>query len=595
VLPYFIILDPSLRTPQGHHQPYDRRVSAAAARAGYVPLVASNLKFAITPDLPPGSKSVYRFYEREMPPHTRLFRGYLAVRSWCSRRTGGRLAEDGAFFGRLNRALWRIDFERRFRMKKKAFIADTLAALPGSDLPGGSVVFMPNATLLDTVFVRALTEARPGLARAEWHLLFHEDVYFGLTRLPLDKPETYAALHDQARDARGSRVHFHANTEELARDLQSVGVSTVRALPIPLPEIAKSVSDDAGRPLRVAYLGNARAEKGFQHLPRVVEEVGRARAGRRPVHFVIQSTLTPVAEYEQMKAARAALDAPAVRDRVSCFEQPSPDDYLAQLCASDIVLMPYDGPAYFARASYIMAEALAAGIPAVVPHASTMAGWIKEAVYAHLDGLPDGKFPILGKLEGRSFQPLETSRELAVNPHARRPTRVTARGISVTVPVPPGAARLLLSFAPSAEDRGGVAMVDVAPRGGAPFRRVILFESSRFRPAMVADVPAGATALDVFCSADLVPAGLDVRSLRIEFAGDSERPVPLSAVGVVFSEPGDLAAAICEIADYYEHYRSTALAFSEAWKRRHNPDALIRALTGRTAADAAAAISGGSL
>jgi glycosyltransferase involved in cell wall biosynthesis len=44
-----------------------------------------------------------------------------------------------------------------------------------------------------------------------------------------------------------------------------------------------------------------------------------------------------------------------------------PAPYAALLASADLLLLPYDGPTYGARSSGILAEALAMGVPAVVP------------------------------------------------------------------------------------------------------------------------------------------------------------------------------------------------------------------------------------
>jgi glycosyltransferase involved in cell wall biosynthesis len=62
---------------------------------------------------------------------------------------------------------------------------------------------------------------------------------------------------------------------------------------------------------------------------------------------------------------------------LTLLERPlAPAEYLNQLHAADLVLLPYDARAYGPRSSGILAEARAAGVPAVVPAGC----WMADAV-----------------------------------------------------------------------------------------------------------------------------------------------------------------------------------------------------------------------
>ena len=75
-----------------------------------------------------------------------------------------------------------------------------------------------------------------------------------------------------------------------------------------------------------------------------------------------------------------------------------PEDYYAELAAADLVVLPYDAEVYRDRSSGILAEALAAGKPVVVPAHTWMADQIDDRrgrVFHGADELPAAAGEIL--------------------------------------------------------------------------------------------------------------------------------------------------------------------------------------------------------
>src|SRR5439155_22902188 len=89
----------------------------------------------------------------------------------------------------------------------------------------------------------------------------------------------------------------------------------------------------------------------------------------------------------------------AARDLLSTFpninlrrEAITEEEYNQYLLSSDLILLPYQPERYVSRTSGILAEAICAGVPAIVPQGT----WLAEQVRRHgagviYDGLlPDG-------------------------------------------------------------------------------------------------------------------------------------------------------------------------------------------------------------
>src|SRR6185503_6537862 len=134
--------------------------------------------------------------------------------------------------------------------------------------------------------------------------------------------------------------------------------------------------DNASRepaPLRILYLGDARLEKGFHHLPALVRSLTDGDSDRRQFEFYIQSHSTSPIEEPEITSARAELARLADRG-ATLFDVPvAPVQYRELLASGHLAVLPYDPRAYAARSSGVFAEAVAAGIPTVVPAGTWMA------------------------------------------------------------------------------------------------------------------------------------------------------------------------------------------------------------------------------
>jgi glycosyltransferase involved in cell wall biosynthesis len=163
-----------------------------------------------------------------------------------------------------------------------------------------------------------------------------------------------------------------------------------RKLPVLLNPIGPRLAIGAHRAARLrqqrchratvsfGYFGEAREEKGFHLLPDIIEEVvGAHGAGR--VRFSIQVTAAPGNDTEAVRTARARLERIAktwqesgtLRLYAETFRDMNA--YYAALAGCDALLLPYDAGYYQFRGSGVALEALALGIPIIVPAGTDMA------------------------------------------------------------------------------------------------------------------------------------------------------------------------------------------------------------------------------
>lgn len=115
-----------------------------------------------------------------------------------------------------------------------------------------------------------------------------------------------------------------------------------------------------GEPIRIVSTGNANAAKGYSLLADAIDGLNRARDD---LEFLIHGTVeqTDYPEGRQVLQRLAGL-APNVTVRTDVL---SAEDYLDWLSRADLLLQPYDPLVYRTRGSGVFAEAMKLGIPVV--------------------------------------------------------------------------------------------------------------------------------------------------------------------------------------------------------------------------------------
>jgi hypothetical protein len=285
--------------------------------------------------------------------------------------------------GLLRRELGRIPPDHNEFAHYQMFAADLERLLTLCEAGPDDHVFLPTAYGRDAAAVLALVQ-RVGAERLPtFHLEFR---HAALSPTELDREtcpfrafhtRTHRAYFDACRaHPESPKVRFYTDTPELASDYATLAGFPFGVLPIPfradlIPPTPPRIPTD---PLRVLFLGDLRAEKGFTKLPALVRALCAQTRGPH-VQFVIPGALHPEEHAPAMQEALARLEAyPAEQVERPHREGFVPtDDYYYLLATADVVLCPYDARAYRARSSGVFAEAVAAGKPTVVPADTWMA------------------------------------------------------------------------------------------------------------------------------------------------------------------------------------------------------------------------------
>lgn len=213
-----------------------------------------------------------------------------------------------------------------------------------------------------------------------FHLEFRHPLFEAPGEDSIDSPtvklhRAFFGLHRRWQPS--SHIYFYTDTRELADDYSRLTTTEFGVLAIPFrSELISPPAATPGGPLRLAYLGEARDEKGFGWLPDLIDRLmpDYVRAGR--VRFVLQATLSAphYNPHSAIALERLKQFDPNHVELLGLETPLKPEAYYELASRADIVLLPYDRHRYRAASSGTLAEALAGGRPTVVP----AGGWMAE-------------------------------------------------------------------------------------------------------------------------------------------------------------------------------------------------------------------------
>ncbi|HEX4504106.1 MAG TPA: glycosyltransferase [Alphaproteobacteria bacterium] len=291
------------------------------------------------------------------------------------------LAETGAapLFRDVPDALFRVDptinHLADFIMAGERFAADC-AGLSAAGVDRGDIVFVPHARIRHLHGLARWLGTLPPDGRPIVALRFDDP---DESWIDAASPGRFTDGHAFTRFAitellmlvPAHRLLLFATTTVLARIVATLTRRPCARIPLAkfyprMDEMAamRTPSRD-GRP-HICVAGEFREEKGAKLMPDIV-----TRFARRFPHTTLS---LQVNRESQAQAVRQILDerGAAVELNVQIGEC-SRHDHYARMLAADIVLMPYLQSRYIARASGIFAEAVACGLPVVVPRLTWMA------------------------------------------------------------------------------------------------------------------------------------------------------------------------------------------------------------------------------
>lgn len=242
-----------------------------------------------------------------------------------------------------------------------------------------------------------LTEKVPLLPLPNFHILLRRD-----PDLLIDNYKNFADYFERlaASPYLQQKIRLYTDTHLLSEAFADVCRVPFLTAPIPFEQdllrqaLAAREPRAAGDPLTVVYLGDAREEKGYQHLPQALSFLWPDYIAKGRVRFVLQSNFnTQGGEPGILAASQILAGFPATTLK---SEPLKPAEYYEILAQSDLVVIPYSAQRYRYRSSGVLVEAMGAGKPVVTSAASWMATQVTPD-HAVLFETPAGLGPALAE------------------------------------------------------------------------------------------------------------------------------------------------------------------------------------------------------
>jgi len=227
------------------------------------------------------------------------------------------------------------------------------------------------------------------------HCAFHLCSPYTLESMPgaAASASLCAALADLSTQGRAS-VCLYGETPQLAESLSRATGLSVRALPLPAFDMQRALSKTAKgeiasgelkRKLRIAYLGPARVEKGFHHIPTFINTLLSNRRTEMAYEFFIQST-PQIIGYDP-RLTKTLEDLAALTSQYPQLltlhnAVLSDEQYARVLDWADMLLMLYEPANYATRGSGIAVEAVSSAVAIV-----TFAGTFPASLVTHGGGV----------------------------------------------------------------------------------------------------------------------------------------------------------------------------------------------------------------
>lgn len=469
------------------------------------------------------------------------------------------------------------------------FAAGIAQVIDKFSLSDGDHVFLPTMGWHDLTGLQQFLSRGAHESLPHFHLLFRRNVYDGYE----DEWDTQEfAIHPlrtlfaRVLATKGAdRLRTYTDTDALTSQYARLAAPGLVTVPIPTPAIgARRVSKS--QRIRLSYLGDARREKGVEHLPELLQSIERSPRSRLSLsmQWYLPSGQTPVemiGALEKMHRSRSG------RLRISEGYLDS-RQYADEIADSDAILILYDRAQYIARSSGIFVEAILAGKPVLATAGTWMSGVVDDLTSRYHDFRLQTAL-ILKRLPLRraAWQGGgETAGQGAV-----AAVDAPASGVTTTLDVPSGATHLRLTFRDNPNSRGKLTRIAcIALRDDA-----ILSEDSYLlggenvrEYSLIVPVVEDQNLARLKISAAYSPFPktiTDVHATWLAVDGDVAR-----AAGGVMFDPNEGGSSITKAIikgakelerDYDDHVRAAAFA-RDVLAGYHNAEHLIRTIVQST-------------
>ncbi len=293
-----------------------------------------------------------------------------------------------------------VRFDRRPKTLLRTWAEDFTRLLSQWDVNSSDTILINTA---DDFVLLALAGAlsRHLIAPLNIHAIFHFAIFD--TKTSEDRKRQFGNQVNRSLAALAPhRIHLHATTTSLSRQLAEVGVD---ASPVPYPTryrspTARPQSGDDKK--KIVLAGTPRAEKGRRVIPAMLSAIHDPHLVSGNYRMSMQmpakrwKRMIPRALREQYEAARQLHSQNESLFEIKSSDMPS-TEYHRWLDTADVGLFLYESERYVARCSGVLLEMFIRGIPVIVPDRCWLADQVRAAggdgsvgyIFQNIEQLPE--------------------------------------------------------------------------------------------------------------------------------------------------------------------------------------------------------------
>lgn len=399
--------------------------------------------------------------------------------------------------------------------------------------------------------------------------------------------------HKLANVFRTAESSFHCTQEAKYVDrFRPLGADSNRHIVSakPVDERIKPTNPEFRKTLRITCPGELRREKGhIDYLQPLIDEIWPTHLSTGNIQIVVQR---PAKKWHE-KNSKISLTLPdetptssvTSASPIEYFSHPlNHVDYVDLIKSTDCGLLFYDSRVYFSRRAGVLGELLACGKPVIVPAGSWLAEQIAEPIFQHGDEVirnsdqlrvidscdfswDSRNVPMPGGVLSfdRSNHPFDFSIERESNENL-----------------------MVLEFDWHwPKESGTYCHIEVCQLDGSgnvteTTRRVVGYRPSTGKVNSLVQLDAATRIVNFSLKNAFHDSTASIKQVKLGTfdctPGVESHKLPIGQVGVIAADKDDLPNCIDEIVEHYDHYRETALAFSNQWYSQHDPNRTVKHL-----------------
>lgn len=627
----FIVVEPSIKSAGGHYLQYALYVLRAASEQGYNPVLACHKDFPVEPIENISTFAVFTdtFWHRyEMAGRSksrvssivgninRLYGGLKRrwkVAWYFSRAYSFLGIRIGPFFSKqpIRDFMWRIyeitawlrmpivNWYNRLGSPPDRFLIESKRAISrmAADMQvlhekvafkKGDQILLATVSGAEIEAVLDAIERNPQLNEATWHLVFRRNLRASPSKAFGKDVDVELVRQNLNRLQRSkANVHVYTDTDALTAEYNAVAKlgpqdpdeKPVDFKTLPIPHIVRpTVTPSDSEPYIITYLGDARSEKGFQHLGPVVEALESRLLKTKRARFRFQANFSTGSGDPDCAYTRRELEL-YPEDQVELILQPqSEEDYRNCISSAHLVLIPYDHNNYSERSSGIFAECVGMEVPVIVPAGTWMSRQIclnnYERLKVEFDRFVDKSF-------SPGFVP-EPLNQGILNPLENRWFAEWGQAcFGIFLQVPKNSAQAIFKF--TLTNRWYTRLtIDHRDREGVLLKREdkLLEVADPQVPTQtftLSDLPDGVANIYVHAANYSITDIVSKDAVGVAFISAKDRLSPFGA-GEIYCDWNEIPELVLKVVGHYPSYKASLKDFAKSWRDFHSGPGFIREL-----------------